>query len=128
MGMGSVQKIHDGESEEMVKDMVVGRGGARWMGCLGEVRGGEEKELLLRHKLCATTSCCHLHCWSSYHLHTITQQLYEINQLKVVTISFTANKSIRISPFFHSVIKKHQNLDFSLTFNLVHSIIILSLI
>lgn len=40
MGMGSGQKIHDGGSEEMVKDMGVGGGGARWMACLGEVREG----------------------------------------------------------------------------------------
>lgn len=42
MGMGSGQKIHDGGSEEMVKDMGVGGGGARWMACLGEVREGKE--------------------------------------------------------------------------------------
>lgn len=43
MGMGSGQKIHDGGSEEMVKDMGVGGGGARWMACLGEGAGGEGK-------------------------------------------------------------------------------------
>lgn len=50
MGMGSGQKIHDGGSEEMVKDTGVGGGGARWMACLGEVWEGEGKGGALRDK------------------------------------------------------------------------------
>lgn len=65
MGMGNVQKIHDGGSEEMVKDTGGGRRGhdgwAVWVG----VGVGVKKVLLqTRHKQCAKTNCLHLDSWS----------------------------------------------------------------
>lgn len=78
MGMGSGQKIHDGGSEEMVKDMGVGGGGARWMACLGEVREGKGRGELCetRNKRRAKISRRHTGCWPCSHLHTESEFIF----------------------------------------------------
>lgn len=76
MGMGSGQKIHDGGSEEMVKDTGVGGGGARWMACLGEVREGKGKGGLCetRHKRQAEISL--MGCWPCSNLQTESEFIF----------------------------------------------------